>query len=143
MNTIILITGSRSITERDKIFGKLDELSHINSVHPCDTLLIGGEAIGVDTICKDWAESRGASYLGMPIPDDYYTKYANGAGNIRNQDMLDKALELSQKHKAEILPLAFWDGSSTGTQDMIKRMHKAGMHCQVMLLGKPKTKRLL
>lgn len=143
MNTIILITGSRSITERDKIFEKLDELSHINSVHPCDTLLIGGEAIGVDTICKDWAESRGASYLGMPIPDDYYTKYANGAGNIRNQDMLDKALELSQKHKAEILPLAFWDGSSTGTQDMIKRMHKAGMHCQVMLLGKPKTKRLL
>lgn len=147
MKTIILVTGSRSITERDKIFDKLDDLSHMNSVcnldHPCDTLLIGGEAIGVDTICKEWAESRGVSYLGMPIPDEYYTKYGNGAGNIRNQDMLDKALELSQKYKVEILPLAFWDGSSTGTQDMIKRLHKANMHCQVMLLGKPKTKRLL
>lgn len=147
MKTIILITGSRSITERDKIFEKLDELSHTDSVCnlylPCETLLIAGEAVGVDTICKDWAESRGVTYLGMPIPNEYFATYGKGAGNKRNQDMLDKALELSQKYKAEILPLAFWDGSSTGTQDMIKRINKAGLYCKVMLLGKPKTKRLL
>lgn len=45
---IVLITGSRSITERDKVFAKLDELLDPHEVYT----LIEGEATGVDTICR-------------------------------------------------------------------------------------------
>lgn len=79
----------------------------------------------------------------MPIPSGYYEKYGKGMGNKRNQDMLDKALELARQTKLEVYPIAMWDGSSTGTLDMINRLKKAGLPVDITLMGKPKTKRLL
>ena len=92
---IVLITGSRSITERDKVFAKLDELLDPHEVYT----LIEGEATGVDTICRDWAEINYVHITPMPIPPSYYEKYGNGMGNKRNQDMLDKALDLVRQTK--------------------------------------------
>ncbi|UYL83762.1 putative GTP-binding protein [Salmonella phage Guerrero] len=136
---IVLITGSRSITERDKIFAKLDELL---IPHEIETF-IEGEAVGVDLISRDWCEINYVHITPMPIPQNYHTLYGKGAGNQRNKDMLDKALTLAKQKDLEVFGIALWDGSSTGTQDMIKRMKKAGINVNITLMGKPKTKRLL
>ena len=136
---IVVITGSRSITERDKVFAKLDELLNPHEVYT----LIEGEATGVDQICRDWAGVHYVDITPMPIPREYHDKYQGGAGNRRNQDMLDKALQLAQQTKLEIFPIAMWDGSSTGTLDMINRLKKARLPVDITLMGKPKTKRLL
>lgn len=137
---VVLITGSRSITDREKVFRKLDEL--ITDPHDVFTF-IEGEAEGVDKICRDWCEINYVHVTAMPIPNNYSSLYGKGAGNIRNQDMLDKALLISRSNNIGIQAIALWDGSSTGTQDMIKRMRKAGLGVDITLMGKPKTKRLL
>lgn len=136
---IVLITGSRSITERDKVFAKLDELIDPHEVYT----LIEGEADGVDLICRDWATIHYVDVTPMPISRAYFDQYGKGAGNRRNQDMLDKALEIARQTKLEVYPIAMWDGSSTGTLDMINRCKKAGLPVDITLMGKPKTKRLL
>ncbi len=79
----------------------------------------------------------------MEIPKNYHTIYGKGAGNQRNKDMLDKAMTLAKQKGLEVFGIALWDGSSTGTQDMITRMKKAGVNVNITLMGKPKTKRLL
>lgn len=136
---VILITGSRSITERDKVIDRLDELVNPDEVY----VLIEGDAIGVDTYSREWSISRGVNYLPMPIPGDYRNQYGNGAGNMRNKDMLEKAVEIASRERIKIRGIAFWDGSSTGTMDMMHRMRKAGIEPEVTLMGKPKTKRLI
>lgn len=136
---VVLITGSRSINDREKVFAKLNQL-----LDPRDVFtLIEGEAEGVDIIARDWCQIHYVHVTPMPIPPGYYEQYKGGAGNRRNQDMLDKAIEVARVNDTEVYPIALWDGSSTGTMDMINRMKKAGLHVNVTLMGTPKTKRLI
>ncbi|AEW24332.1 GTP-binding domain [Escherichia phage PhaxI] len=136
---IVLITGSRSITERDKIFTKLDELL---DPHEIETF-IEGEAVGVDLISRDWCEINYVHITPMAIPKNYHTLLWESAGNQRNPRYADNALSWQSKKILRVFGIALWDGSSTGTQDMIKRMKKAGINVNITLMGKPKTKRLL
>lgn len=136
---VVLITGSRSITDREKVFKKLDELVDPRNVFT----FIEGEATGIDQIARDWCEINYVHLTPMAIPHNYFSLHGNGAGNVRNQDMLDKAISLAHVNKLEIQAIALWDGSSTGTQDMIKRMRKAGVPVDITLMGTPKTKRLI
>lgn len=136
---VVLITGSRSITDREKVFKKLDELVDPHNVFT----FIEGEATGIDQISRDWCEINYVHLTPMAIPHNYFSLHGNGAGNVRNQDMLDKAISLAHVNKLEIQAIALWDGSSTGTQDMIKRMRKAGVPVDITLMGTPKTKRLI
>lgn len=138
-NRIVVITGSRSIKDRQKVFDSLDKLDYDHEVG----YVIEGEAEGVDRLAAEWCGINVVKCIKMPIPDEYHNKYGKGAGNIRNQDMLTTALQMSQTLNLEIVGLAIWDGSSTGTQDMINRMRKAGIPVEVVLAGVPKTKRLL
>lgn len=136
---VVLITGSRSITERDKIFKRLDDLVNPDEVY----VFIEGGAEGVDQISSEWCGLNQVNNKTMTITPAHYEQFGNGAGNMRNQDMLDFALEISGREKIKIHGIAFWDGSSTGTMDMIKRMRKAGVEPDIILMGKPKTKRLI
>lgn len=136
---VVLITGSRSITDREKVFKKLDELVDPRDVYT----FIEGEATGIDQIARDWCQIHYVHLTPMPIPHNYFSLHGKGAGNVRNQDMLDKAMALAHTNKLEVQAIALWDGSSTGTQDMIKRMKKAGIPVNITLMGTPKTKRLI
>lgn len=142
----ILVTGSRSInSDADmlKIHDILDSCAdEIASQGNFLEALIQGEAPGVDRICAEWCGPRSVIPKSFPIPREYYDKYGNGAGAMRNQDMLNHLLEL-QKGGHVGYCLAFWDGSSKGTKDMITRMKANGLSVQVHLLGKPKSKRLI
>lgn len=140
---VILVTGSRSILEKEKIHNVLNNhLAQIEVDGGQVVLLIEGDAIGVDQICGVWASGHNIIVDQMPIPKEYHTVYGAGAGCIRNQDMLDKLVDWRLKG-GKCLPVAFWDGSSTGTRDMIHRMRKSGFEPEVYLMGKPKSKRLI
>ena len=54
-----------------------------------------------------------------------WEKYGKSAGIIRNHEMGDYADYL----------LAFWDGTSKGTKDMIDYMKKIGKHGKVIIYG--------
>lgn len=75
------------------------------------TEVVCGMAKGADTLGKDYA----ITYF-IPIaefPADW-ARYGNGAGPIRNKQMADNADAL----------IAFWDGRSKGTWNMIQLAQK-------------------
>lgn len=136
---VVVITGSRSITDREKIFNKLEELLNPREIYT----FIEGEAAGVDLISRDWCEINYVHVTTMAIPSNYHVMYGKAAGNIRNQDMVNKALNIARSNGLDIQGIAFWDGASTGTQDMISRMRKSGIPMDITLMGIPKSKRLI
>lgn len=96
----ILITGSRSITSRDFIFGKLRE-----ELQEGDVLIHGG-AGGVDSIAQEFCDENGF-YSVIVRP-------ANLSNSIyflhRNAEMIGMCDRV----------IAFWDGKSRGTDFTIR-----------------------
>ena len=103
MNTLrLLVCGSRSWQDRGLIYVWLTHLQ--------PRLVIHGAARGADTLAGEVAKA-----LNIPVrvfPADWL-KWGRRAGPLRNQQMLDAGLPDKV--------IAFWDGESRGTLDMIKR----------------------
>jgi hypothetical protein len=97
----LLVTGGRAYFDREFIWSTLDALHDKTPI----ALLIHGDATGVDTIAKRWAQSRGVEEKPYPIDRD---KGENGYQ--RNERMF----LYSQPNRV----LAFPGGS--GTHDMIR-----------------------
>lgn len=139
---VILVTGSRSITDESKIWEKLYTIK--TSLLPHTIIaLVEGDAEGVDKFCGRWAKQAGIAVHECPVKPEDWDKYGSGAGHVRNLAMLNYANEFCKLKDALLHCVAFWDGSSTGTEHMIKSMKKDGNHVEVHLMGKPKTKRLI
>lgn len=108
---IIVVTGGRDFTAKQMIWAALDQLHaqhHISG-------LTEGEARGVDTLCRLWAESRNVPCY--PRPADW-AKHGKKAGILRNADML-------LNDPPPTYCVAFPGG--TGTADMIRRAERAGL----------------
>lgn len=105
----VLVCGGRDFTDHEYIFDKLDKIHNIIKI----TLIIEGEARGVDRIARFWAECREVPFL--PVPADW-EQYGKRAGPIRNSEML--------KHNPDVV-VAFPGG--TGTADMIKKAEKCNV----------------
>lgn len=71
--------------------------------------IVSGEARGADTLGEAWAEEYGVPVKKFPAN---WNKYGKRAGHVRNELMGNYADEL----------IAFWDGESKGTKDMIDIM---------------------
>lgn len=110
----VLICGSRSWTDGKAIKEALGSLLGVK-------LVIEGGARGADTLGRMQAESRGLPVMEFPANWTYYGK---GAGPIRNQSMLVFG-------QPDIV-LAFWDGTSRGTADMIRQAETAGIPVKVI-----------
>lgn len=104
----IIVAGSRDFIYREFLFSELDKLIK----EPC--IILCGEAKGADTYGKQWALSRNHDVASFPANWD---KHGKAAGMIRNQEMIDDADEL----------IAFWDGVSRGTADVVRRAEKKGI----------------
>jgi len=74
----VLICGSRSWTDRKAIRDFLLTL-------PKSSVVIEGEASGVDTIAREEAEKLGIEVLKFPAD---WKRYGRAAGPIRNRQML-------------------------------------------------------
>lgn len=108
----LAIVGSRTVTPmlRAKV------LAYVASLAPSVTVVSGG-ARGVDTIAVDAARKRGLPT--MVIPADW--SLGKGAGFQRNGTIVESSDAV----------VAFWDGVSRGTEDTIRKAHKAGKLLQV------------
>ncbi len=83
-------------------------------------VVISGDAPGADSLAVRWAlkQSELVGLLRMPADWDQYGK---AAGAIRNQTMSLEGDAL----------IAFWDGRSKGTKDMIEKMTRKGGHVHI------------
>ena len=111
MTTKIIVAGSRVIPDREKVWNDLGwRLGYYTGLDMVE--IVCGMARGADLIGFDFAQ-----YLGFPLkafPADW-DKHGRSAGYIRNKEMSEYADEL----------IAYWDGRSNGTKNMIDLMQAA------------------
>lgn len=84
--------------------------------------VVCGEARGADSLGKRWALKEGRTVHSFPADWD---KHGKSAGYIRNTEMADFADGL----------IAFWDGKSKGTKNMIDIALQKGLLVKVVRYG--------
>lgn len=115
----VIIAGSRSFNNYALLAKACDKiLSEKRKTHKI--VVLCGEAKGADTLGKVYAHKQGFSVASFPAN---WTKHGKSAGHIRNAEMRDAG--------ADAL-IAFWNGKSPGTENMIQLMQKAGKPVQVI-----------
>ena len=120
----IIIAGSRDFlnyqllkTECDKFIQKCR--SEMNgSLHHIG--IISGNARGADKLGERYAKEH--NYKCYIMPADW-NKYGMRAGYLRNADMANQGHAL----------IAFWDGKSKGTNNMIQEAKKANLNIKIIL----------
>jgi hypothetical protein len=110
---IVVVSGSRDWEDKESIRRFL--LKH----NP--DLVIQGGTRGVDRLAKEVCEEEGITCETVKAD---WRRYGGAAGFIRNSWMLDRNPDLV---------LAFWDGASPGTKNMIDLTHKRGIDLEVVL----------
>ena len=105
----LIIAGSRTFYNYELLKETLQKLNlHISEI-------VCGEAAGADSLGRKYGEENFIPITSFPANWD---KYGRKAGIIRNHQMGDYADYL----------IAFWDGKSKGTLDMINYMQQLGKH---------------
>jgi hypothetical protein len=95
----LLIVGSRSFNDYERM---KDRILSRYSIDQIDCILSGG-AKGADTLARTFALNHNITYIEYPAK---WNELGKQAGILRNMVMVDAADEV----------LAFWDGTSRGTQ---------------------------
>jgi len=111
----ILVCGSRTWNNSAIIYDILSKL-------PKDIIIIHGAAPGADRLAAKIAEEQ----LGLkviPFPAKW-NRYKKSAGHIRN-------LEMANENPDKII--AFWDGISSGTKDMMEIAEKGDIPVDVIM----------
>lgn len=103
----IAIVGSRSITNKDKVFNQINKYLDKEGLDPAlDVVFISGGASGVDSLVKEYADEYAADFILFKpyhMIDNkvaFDTKYFF----VRNRQMIDNADKV----------LVIWDGKSRG-----------------------------
>ena len=81
------------------------------------TEIVSGGAKGIDTDAERYANANG---IKMTVFKPQYNKYKGGATHIRNKEIVNYADEV----------LAFWDGSSRGTNNVIEYCREINKRCK-------------
>lgn len=98
----VIIAGGRSFDDYQLLKRKCDEiLAEINDIE-----IVSGAASGADRLGERYAKEKG--YAVKQFPADW-SKWGKAAGPKRNKQMAEYG---------DIL-IAFWDGESRGTKNMI------------------------
>lgn len=113
----LLVCGSRKFESPFTIVAR--KLFEISSTTPITAIIHGG-AMGADLAAGIWAIQHRIEEIVFK-PD--WTKHGKAAGPIRNQQMLTANPDMV---------LAFWNGTSKGTADMIGRAIAAGVKVEVV-----------
>ena len=111
----VIIAGGRDFNNKKLLFDTMDNFIKNNEVIE----IVCGCARGADSIGEEWAKSRKISIKYFPAN---WNEFGKRAGFIRNHQM---------GNYADFL-VAFWDGKSKGTKDMIDYMQKLGKHGTVI-----------
>lgn len=113
----VIVAGGRDFDDArmlNDVLCRLYWCCGTDSIDP-DLQVVSGMAKGADMLGWEWAQRHlvhDEPVIEMPAD---WEKYGKAAGVIRNQDMSHIGDEL----------VAFWDGRSTGTKNMIEKMVNA------------------
>lgn len=84
-------------------------------------IITGAEPLGADRCAGDWAHTRGVPLAEYPAE---WGKYGKSAGPKRNEWML--------RFSNPDMAVAFPSREGRGTQDMMRRLEKAGIETKVV-----------
>lgn len=110
----VIIAGSRNFYKYELLKQKCDEVLCDFIINGESIEVVSGKARGADELGERYAAERG--FPVKPFPAEWDT-YGNRAGIIRNAEMADYADTL----------IAFWDGYSSGTKNMLHLAEKKGL----------------
>ena len=120
----VIIAGTRSFNDYELLRDSCDNLlSEKQRTHT--VVVISGTARGADQMGERYARERGFQLRRFPAD---WEQYGKSAGHIRNAKMADNADAL----------IAFWDGESKGTKNMIDNARRKGLAVRVIQYQKPK-----
>ena len=111
--TRIIVCGGRDFNDYELFRKNMDE---IMAEYP-EVELVSGHARGADMFAERYASEHNVP---IAVFKADWEKYGRAAGPIRNRKMLEYALE------EDAVVIAFWDGESRGTRNMVSQAEKAG-----------------
>lgn len=114
----VIIAGTRTFDNYELLRTSCDNLL-IDVRRIYTIVIISGTARGADRLGEKYAKERG--YEIRQYPADW-KKYGKSAGYIRNSLMADNADAL----------IAFWDGQSRGTKNMIDTAKKKELAVKII-----------
>ncbi len=117
----IIIAGCRDFNNYELLKERCDYL--LQNQKKEDIVIISGHASGADTLGERYAKERGLKL--ETYPADWRT-HGKAAGPIRNAQMASVSDAL----------IAFWDGKSRGTKNMIDTATKQGLQVAVIQYNK-------
>ena len=117
----LLVSGSRTITDKHKVFQALDEMMSV-MLNGEDVTIIEGGAKGVDTLARLYAIEHKIPYEEHPAD---WEKNGRAAGYVRNVEMVKEA----------DVALIIWDGKSKGTAHAMKICEKKRVKYLLKLMG--------
>lgn len=129
--TYVLVCGSREFRDIDYLDRKLDRLlKHLNPI------IVQGGATGADQLAIGYCLRKYVPHLTFPAAWRFNRPgYDKTAGLKRNTQMAK--FVVARKGYC----IAFWDGRSGGTKDMIDKAEKHGIETRVLLYKKRKRKK--
>ena len=111
----VVVAGSRNFDDYNRLSSELDKyLEGKNNV-----TIISGTARGADKMGEKYAAEHGFKIEQFPAEWD---KYHQGAGLIRNKEMV---------HNADAV-VAFWDNESAGTKHIIEYARQKSVPCKII-----------
>ena len=114
----LIIAGGRDFVDYDLLKFEVDKL--INEVYsPFGVIVVSGHALGADTLGEDYADENGLQKI---IKIAYWDKYGPSAGYKRNVKLAENGSHL----------IAFWDGISDGTKNMIDIAKEFGLEIVIV-----------
>ena len=119
----IVIAGSRTFTEYSIISRTVNMILAKWRFNKEFDILYSGCAKGVDTLAIDYAKEKGIKYKEFPAN---WEIHGNDAGPIRNSKMIATADGL----------VAFWDGKSKDTKDIIGKAERKGIKVHIVRIDK-------
>jgi hypothetical protein len=117
----LIVAGSRDIVQRNQVWPHIDRATekYRASEH---FELVCGMARGPDLLGLEWAKHQGLENRVAQFPAQWDEPWKKAAGFIRNSLMAWYATDL----------LAFWDGKSPGTKNMIETARRDGLRVEVV-----------
>ena len=116
----LIIAGSRGFDDFARLSEEVDRFCLRQSIKVVE--VVSGGARGADRLGERWANELSIKVTRFPAQ---WATYGKSAGMVRNRRMAEYATHL----------IAFWDGSSRGTQNMIEVARKQGLEVLVVAYG--------
>lgn len=113
----VIIAGCRNFSNYELLKEKCDYL--LQNQKKENVVIVSGHASGADSLGERYAKERGFKLETYPAD---WKDHGRAAGPIRNAQMANIANAL----------IAFWDGKSRGTKNMIETATKRGLQVAVV-----------